>query len=380
MPYNIFPLQFNRKLSLSIGNTETESEVTQVTFNFSKEYKIFLGELKDKIRGGRLKAALAVNREVIELYWQIGNQILNKQEEAAWGSKLVDVLSQDLQNAFPETHGFSVRNLKYMRQFAQTYPSCVIGQQIVAQLPWGHIIFLIQMVKDNVARTWYAEQAVDQGWSRPVFEKNIKGDLFGRQAISTTKTSNYLERLPSSCSGLAQELLKQPYSFDFLGLHDEADEREIEHASIQHITKFMLELGKGFASVGSQVPITIDDEVFFIDMLFYNLRLRCYTVIEFKATKFKPEHAGQLNFYLSAVDDLMRHPNDNPSVGLLLCKARNKVVAEYALTDLQKSIGISEYELTRAIPENLKSNLPSIEEIEAELNEFEINTLIKETT
>jgi len=170
---------------------------------------------------------------------------------------------------------------------------------------------------------------------------------------------------------LAQELLKQPYNFDFLGLHDEAHEREIEHASIQHITKFMLELGKGFAFVGSQVPITIHDDQFFIDMLFYNLHLRCFTVIEFKATKFKPEHAGQLNFYLSAVDDLMKHENDNPSIGLLLCKSRNKVVAEYALKDIQKPIGVSEYQLTRAIPENLQKDLPTVEEIEAELNESE---------
>ena len=206
---------------------------------------------------------------------------------------------------------------------------------------------------------------------RETMEKQIKGKLFDRQGVSSVKASNYLDRLPAPQSMLAQEILKQPYNFDFLGLHDDAHEREIEHASIQHITKFMLELGKGFAFVGNQVPITINDDEFFIDMLFYNLHLRSFLVIEIKSTKFKPEHTGQLNFYLNAVDDMMRHPGDNPSIGLLLCKSRNKTVAEYALKSIEKPIGISEYELIRAVPENLKPGLPSIEEIEAELNEIE---------
>lgn len=333
-----------------------------------KEYKTLLNELKSKIRGARLKAALAVNHEVISLYWHIGREIIDRQN---WGSKLVETLSKDLQNAFPETTGFSVRNLQRMRQFAAYYPNFEIVPQAVAQLPWGHISLLIHKVKDESIRCWYADQAIEQGWSRPTLERYLKEELYQRQAISSTKASNYLDRLPSPQSMLAQELLKQPYNFDFLGLHDEAHEREIEHASIQHITKFMLELGKGFAFVGSQVPITIHDDQFFIDMLFYNLHLRCFTVIEFKATKFKPEHAGQLNFYLSAVDDLMKHKDDNPSIGLLLCKSRNKIVAEYALKDIQKPIGVAEYQLTRAIPETLQKDLPSVEEIEAELNDLE---------
>lgn len=333
-----------------------------------QEYKTLLSELKNKIRGARLKAALAVNHEVISLYWHIGKQIIDRQN---WGSKLVETLSNDLQNVFPETSGFSVRNLQRMRQFATYYPDFEIVPQAVAQLPWGHISVLIHKVKDGSIRCWYAGQAIEQGWSRLTLERYIEEALYQRQAISSTKASNYLSRLPSPQSMLAQELLKQPYNFDFLGLHDEAHEREIEHASIQHITKFILELGKGFAFVGSQVPITIHDDQFFIDMLFYNLHLRCFTVIEFKATKFKPEHAGQLNFYLSAVDDLMKHKDDNPSIGLLLCKSRNKVVAEYALKDIQKPIGVSEYQLTRAIPESLQKNLPSVEEIEAELNDIE---------
>lgn len=350
-----------------------DAKPTAVENNFAlnlnhKEYKSLLNQLKTKIRGARLKAALAVNHEVIALYWHIGQQIIERKN---WGSKLIDTLSRDLKNAFPETSGFSVRNLQRMRQFAAHYPNFEIVPQAVAQLPWGHISLLIHKVKDESVRCWYAEQAIEQGWSRTTLERYLKEELYQRQAISSVKTSNYLSKLPSPQSMLAQELLKQPYNFDFLGLHDEAHEREIEHASIQHITKFMLELGKGFAFVGSQVPITVNNDQFFIDMLFYNLHLRCFTVIEFKATKFKPEHAGQINFYLSAVDDLMKHKDDNPSIGLLLCKSRNKVVAEYALKDIQKPIGVSEYELTRAIPIDLQKDLPSIEEIEAELNNSE---------
>lgn len=341
----------------------------EIAFNLNhKGYKTLLNELKGKIRGARLKAALAVNHEVIALYWHIGHQIIERKN---WGSKLVETLSSDLQNAFPETAGFSVRNIQRMHQFAAYYPDFEIVPQTVAQLPWGHISVLIHKVKDDSIRCWYAEQAVLEGWSRTTLERHLKEELYKRQAISSTKTSNYLARLPSPQSMLAQELLKQPYNFDFLGLHDEAHEREIEHASIQHITRFMLELGKGFAYIGSQVPIIINNDQFFIDMLFYNFHLRCFTVIEFKATKFKPEHAGQLNFYLSAIDDLMKHENDNPSIGLLLCKSRNKVVAEYALKDIQKPIGVSEYELTRAIPDEFKTTLPTVEEIESELNEAE---------
>ena len=252
---------------------------------------------------------------------------------------------------------------------AEYYPSIEFGSQPVTQLPWGHIQLLLFKIKDENIRSWYATQCLENGWSRHTLEKYIRNNLFSAQGCPANKTTNFLTQLPAPQSSLAHDMIKNPYNFDFLGLHDEAHEREIEHASIQHITKFMLELGKGFAFVGSQVPITINEDEFFIDMLFYNLHLRCFTVIEFKATKFKPEHTGQLNFYLSAVDDLMKHKDDNPSIGLLLCKSRNKVVAEYALKDIQKPIGVSEYQLTRAIPEELQKDLPSIEEIEAELNE-----------
>ena len=254
-----------------------------------------------------------------------------------------------------------------MRQFAASYKDG-IGQQTVVQLPWGHIILLIQSVKDNYERNWYIQETLTNGWSRHNLNKQIKSKLFERKGVDKNKISNYLNKLPSPQSHLAQETLKNPYNFDFLGLHDDACEREIENASIKHITKFLLELGKGFAFVGNQVPITVDDEEFFIDMLFYNLKLRCYVVIEIKATKFKPAHAGQINFYLSAVDSKMKHKDDNPSIGILLCKSHKKTVAEYALRNISSPIGISEYELTKSIPSELESELPSIQEIEDELN------------
>ncbi len=267
----------------------------------------------------------------------------------------------------------SAGNLQRMQQFATFYPNFKIVPQAVAQLPWGHISVLIHKVKDDTIRAWYASQTLEQGWSRLMLERHLKDNLYQRQAVSTVKTSNYLTNLPLPQSRLAQELLKQPYNFDFLGLHDEAYEREIEHAATEYITKFLLELGKGFAFVGRQVPISLEGSEYFIDMLFYHLKLHSYVVCEFKATKFKPEHTGQLNFYLNLVDDLYKMPEDNPSIGLLLCKSRNKIEAEYALKGIQKPIGISEYQLTRAIPEDLKVNLPTVEEIELTLNDLENN-------
>jgi predicted nuclease of restriction endonuclease-like (RecB) superfamily len=349
-------------------NKQITTKPIDVIFHTDDRYRALLTDIKSKIRGSRLQAALSVNKEVISLYWYMGNRIMEKQAETKWGDKLIETLSNDLRQAFPETHGLSKRNLELMRQFAKETPETEIAKQSVSQLPWGHIILLIQRVKDNNQREWYARQTIENGWARYTLEDYIKQGLYERQAIETNKTTNFLQRLPDPQSRLAQDLIKNPYNFDFLSLHDKAYEREIEHASIQHITEFMLALGKGFAFVGHQVPITIDEDEFFIDMLFYNLRLRCYTILEIKSTKFKPEHAGQLNFYLSAVDDLMKHPNDNPSIGILLCKSRNKVVAEYALKSIEKPIGVSEYELTKAIPEKLKSSLPTIEEIESELN------------
>lgn len=342
-------------------------------FSHSQEYKNFLNNIKTKIRSSRLNAALSVNHELILLYWSIGNEIIERDKITKWGGKLLEVLSKDLRSAFPETAGFSRSNLHRMQQFASEYPNLQIVPQAVGQLPWGHISILIHKVKDKVERNWYIAQTIDNGWSRPTLERYINEALYTRQALKAIKTSNYLERLPHPQSELAHELLKQPYNFDFLGLHDEALEREIEHASISHIMKFLLELGKGFAFVGSQVELTLGKNQYFVDMLFYHLKLHCYVVIEIKAGKFKPEHAGKLNFYLNLVDDFYKTPEDKPTIGLLLCKSRDKFEAEYALKRISSPIGVSEFELTRAIPENMKLNLPSIEEIEAELNLLEDN-------
>ena len=356
---------------------KSTSKPNNSSLHLDQEYKHLFGEIKTKIQTSRLQAALAVNTEVIQLYWFIGKKIIEKQSETNWGDKFLETLSNDLQHSFPETYGFSVRNLERMRQFVKEYPT-EIATQPVSQLPWGHIMLLIQRVKDGAVRDWYIAQTIENGWSRYALEDQIKQNLYQRQAINEHKTTNFLSKLPSPMSRLAHDMVKNPYNFDFLGLHDQAHEREIEFASVKHITKFMLALGKGFAFVGNQVPIVIDEQEFFIDMLFYNYILRNFVVCEIKATKFKPEHVGQLNFYLSAVDDKLRHKDDNPSIGLLLCKSRNKVVAEYALRSIDKPIGISEYELTKALPKKLQDIMPSVEEIEAELNDFGNSSFLNE--
>lgn len=340
----------------------------KTVFSIDKRYTNLLVEIKDKLRSNRLQTALTVNKEVIALYWYIGKCIIDKQTETKWGDKLITTLSNDLQHAFPETHGFSAASLKRMRMFAQYYPKLEFGSQVVTQLPWGHIQLLLFRVKDEIQREWYAQQTIQKGWSRLTLEGYIRNNLYSTQAIDQNKASNFLERLPHPQSRLAQEILRSPYNFDFLGLHDDAYERDIEHASIEHITQFLLTLGKGFAYVGKQVPISLHEEEYFIDILLYNYKLRSFCVIEYKAFKFKPEHAGQLNFYLNLVDDFIKTPKDNPSIGLLLCKSHNKFTAEYALKGIEKPIGISEYQLTQAIPEKLKNSLPTIAEIEAELN------------
>lgn len=342
-----------------------------------KTYVNFLDQLKEKIRKAQVSAALAVNKEVIYLYWDIGKQIIQKQAQTQWGDKLISNLSLDLQRLFPESHGYSATNLKYMRIFASLYPDG-IGQQAVDQLPWGHITFLIR-IKNPVERHWYVSQCVENGWSRIILKNQVRSALYRRQAVSKNKTTNFLTKLPPPQSHLAHDLIKSPYNFDCLGLHDSALERDIEHASLQHITKFLLELGKGFAFIGHQVPIEISERTYFIDMLFYHVILHCYVVAEIKATSFRPEHTGQLNFYLSAVDDKFRSYEDKPSIGLLLCKTSDKVVAEYALRNIEKPIGIAEYQLTKAIPEKLQHNLPTIEEIENELRQIDFDVVAEDT-
>jgi predicted nuclease of restriction endonuclease-like (RecB) superfamily len=332
--------------------------------DISTGYNNFLQDLKHRIRSARIRAALAANRELVLLYWQIGCDILERQEREGWGAKIVERLAKDLRAEFPDMKGFSPRNLKYMRKFAEAWPDEQFVQQLVAQLPWGHNVRILDHLKTREEREWYIRKALEHGWSRDILEMQIESRLYLRQGKAI---SNFDITLPPLLSDLAQQTLKDPYIFDFLSVGDEAHEREIERELVQHITSFLLELGAGFSYVGRQVHLEVEGEDFYIDLLFYHLKLRCYVVIELKATAFKPEYAGKLNFYLSAVDATMRHENDNPSIGLILCKGRKGLIAEYALKDISKPVGVSEYQLLSAIPEELKGSLPTIEELEAEL-------------
>jgi len=329
-------------------------------------YDIFLNDLKSRIRAARTRAALAVNRELILLYWQIGRDILERQEREGWGAKVIERLADDLRREFPDMKGFSSRNLKYMRKFAEAWPDEQFVQQVVAQLPWGHNVRVLDHLNSAEESEWYLRKAIEHGWSRDILEMQIESRLYHRQGKAV---SNFADTLPPLQSDLAQQTLKDPYVFDFLGLGNDAQEREVERELIKHITSFLLELGAGFSYVGRQVHLEVEGEDFFIDLLFYHLKLRCYVVIELKATKFKPEYAGKLNFYLSAVDATMRHESDNPSIGLILCKDRKGLIAEYALKDISKPVGVSEYQLVAAIPEDLKGSLPTIEELEAEFGD-----------
>ncbi len=371
----------------------------QISGSLSSEYADWLEALKRSIQSARSRAALAVNAELVALYHQIGKDLL-QQKQQAWGSKVVDRLAQDLKAAFPDMKGFSARNLKYMRYFAEHCPNGLIGQQPAAQLPWFHIVTLLTKISDTGEREWYAVQAVRQGWSRLTLELNIQNHLrtYAKQTLTSLfrlavpwychrlhassaqfcVSPNLLQRqgaavnnfalvLPAPDSALANETLKAPYLFDFLGLADDAHEREIENALVRHITRFLLELGTGFAFVGRQFRLEVAGDEFFIDLLFYHTRLKCYVVIELKATAFKPEHIGQLNFYLSAIDAQIKADDDKPTIGLLLCRKQNRLVAQYAVNGIDKPIGVAEYQLLKDLPAQLAQSLPSIAAIEAEL-------------
>lgn len=329
-------------------------------------YADWLADLKGRIHTAQQRATLAVNRELVLLYWQIGRDILARQASQGWGAKVIDRLAQDLRAAFPEMKGFSRANLMYMRAFAEAWPDAEIVQQAVGQLPWGHNLVLLTRLKDAQQRLAYAQSAIAHGWSRNVLNIHIETRLLERSGKAVT---NFEARLPKPQSDLARESLKDPYRLDFLGLGREAGEREIENALTKHVTDFLLELGAGFAFVGRQVLLEVGDDEFFIDLLFYHLKLRCYVVIELKGGKFKPEHLGQLSFYLTAVDAQIKHPQDGLTIGLLLCKSKNKVVAEYALRNNTQPIGVSEYQLVESLPPELQTSLPSIEEIEAGLRQ-----------
>jgi predicted nuclease of restriction endonuclease-like (RecB) superfamily len=331
-----------------------------------KGYEAFLGELKERIRTAQLRASLAVNRELVRLYWQTGRDILDRQKQHGWGAKVIDRLSADLRRAFPGVEGFSPRNLKYMRAFAQAWPEEPIVQQLAAQIPWFHNCVLLDKVKGRQEREWYVRKTVENGWSRNVLVHWIESGLYERQGKAQT---NFERTLPEAESDLARETLKDPYKFEFLTLAEETAEKELEEGLLAHIRRFLIELGAGFAFVGQQVRLDVGGEDFYVDLLFYHLKLRCFVVVDLKATAFRPEYAGKMNFYLSAVDDLMRHPDDKPSIGIILCKSKNKVVAEYALRDLAKPVGVSSYvtKLVGSLPAAFRGSLPSPGELTAGL-------------
>jgi len=331
-----------------------------------KDYAAVLEDIKSRIRNSQVRAVVSANRELIILYWEIGRCILEHQKKEGWGTKVVERLGRDLRAAFPDMRGFSPRNLKYMRSFADTYPDQSIVQQLVAQIPWGHNVILLERVKDSGERQWYLQRTLEHGWSRSMLLHWIDSDLYARQGKAVT---NFKAALPAPQSDLAEQTLKDPYVFDFLTMDAEARERDLEQGLLDHIRRFLLELGAGFAFVGQQVHLEVDGEDFYVDLLFYHLELRCFVVIDLKVQPFKAEFAGKMNFYLSAVDDLLRHPGDKPSIGIILCKIRSKIVAEYALRDLAKPVGVARYvtKVVEALPAEFKGSLPTIKQIETEL-------------
>lgn len=368
------------------------------------DYGLWLKELKAKIRSTQIRAALAASRELILFYWELGGDISRKLEEANWGAKVIDQLAKDLRSEFPDIQGFSRRNLYYTKKFyevfnaysndseivprsgaqlkespqtgeeKQTVPRSgaqmrpAIVQQIGGQLPWSHIKILLDKVTDYEETLFYINQTIENGWSRDVLALQIRSNLFARLGKTI---SNFKQTLPAPQSDLAQQTIKDPYSFDFLSMTQPYNERDIETQLVEHITKFLLELGKGFAFVGRQYHLEVGETDYYLDLLFYHIKLKCYVVIELKNTKFIPEYAGKLNFYLSAVDSLLKTDSDNPTIGILLCRDKNKIETEFALRDINKPMGVSEFTLTEVLPENLKGSLPTVEEIEEDMKTLE---------
>ncbi|KAA1421910.1 DUF1016 domain-containing protein [Nocardioides humilatus] len=326
-------------------------------------YGDWLADLKTRIHSAQQRAALAVNTELLKLYWQIGRDILDRQVHQGWGSKVIDRLAHDLREAFPDARGFSPRSLKYMRAFTEAWPDYEIVQQVAAQIPWGHNMVLLDRVKTTDLRVAYARAALEHGWSRNILEMQIDARTIERQGRAV---ANFETTLPEPQSDQARQALKDPYKLDFLGLGKKAREREIEQAIVDHVTQFLVELGAGFAYVGRQVHLEVGGDDFFVDLLFYHLKLHCYVAIEIKAGKFKPGDLGQLGFYMTAIDAQVKDDIDGPTIGLLLCKTKNEIVAEYALRDTTRPLGIAEYQLLEALPEPLRTNLPTIKQIERE--------------
>jgi predicted nuclease of restriction endonuclease-like (RecB) superfamily len=332
-------------------------------------YQELLDNLKNRIRNARVRASLSVNRELILLYWQIGRAILERQALDGWGAKVIERLADDLRHEFPDMKGLSRANLFYMRAFAEAYPSEQIVQQLAGQIPWWHNVVIMTKLKDPELREWYIRACIDNGWSRAVLVAQIETRLHERAGRAIT---NFRRTLPAPQSELAQQILKDPYNFEFLTTYDDAVESDLHKGLLEHLKDFMLELGVGFAYVGSNYHLEIAGQDFYLDLLFYHLRLRSFVVVELKTTEFKPEYAGKLNFYLSAADDLLRHSQDNPTIGILLCKGKNRVVVEYALRNMHQPIGVAEYQLAKALPDSLKGSLPTVEQLEAELKSIEM--------
>jgi predicted nuclease of restriction endonuclease-like (RecB) superfamily len=346
------------------------------------DYAELLLDIKTRIRQAQIRATVAVTRELIHLYWDIGREIVQRQDREGWGKAVVHCLADDLQREFPGMGGFSSQNIWYMRAFylAWTKETVKLQQpvgvldgkdipQVVAQIPWGHNLQLIAKLKDPRQRLWYAQKVIQHGWSRAVLVHQIELDLYGREGKAI---NNFSETLPPVQSDLAQQILKDPYVFDFLTLTDDSRERELHDGLLEHLRDFMLELGVGFSFVGSQYHLEVGDKDYYIDLLFYHLKLRAFVAIDLKVKEFKPEYTGKMNFYLSAIDDRLRHADDRPSIGIILCKVRNKITVEYALRDTHKPIGVSEYQLTKALPDELKSSLPTVEQLEAELENLKL--------
>lgn len=336
----------------------------------NQEYKALFERIKIQVQQSQIKAMLSVNKEMLLLYWNIGKEILQRQEKEGWGTKVIAQLARDLKRNFPNMGGFSERNLKYMRAFAKVYPDFEIVQPPVAQLTWSHNLILIDKIKDEKIRFWYAEQAIINGWSRDMLVIHIERKLHQVQGALPT---NFQKNLPAADSDLVQQAFKDPYIFDFLHLTDDAKEREIEDAMMKHITTFLLELGQGFSFVGRQYPIEVSNKEYKIDLLFYHLKLRCFVVIDLKARAFMPEDAGKINFYVNAVDEYLRHENDNPTIGIVLCKAKDNVLAEFALKGISTPVGVAEFRLTEALPDDIQSSFPTIEALEEELRNINVD-------
>jgi predicted nuclease of restriction endonuclease-like (RecB) superfamily len=324
-------------------------------------YTALLEELKHHIRTAQVRASLAVNRELVLLHWEVGQKILTSQGQEGWGARVIDRLADDLRQAFPEVAGFSRRNLLFMRAFAEAFPDAEIVKQVVSQIPWGHILRLLQMVKGFEERMFYIRQTIEHGWSRAVLVHQIETGLHRRLG----KALNNFDRvLPAPQSDLARQTLKDPYILDFLTLGPDAQERDLEQGLLGQVRHFLMELGAGFALVGTQYPLEVDGQSFYLDLLFYHLRLRSFVVVDLKVGDFQPEHAGKMSFYLSAVDHHLRHADDHPTIGLILCKTKSRLIAEYTLQGVQRPIGVAAYQ---RMPDHLRGTLPSPEQLETSL-------------